>query len=154
MSITFTTSTLTARLARENASVLTEPATSAPPAKSISASSTAKPTGALSFIREIIHWLALAMFLGYALNMNAKETHPTEKEFNRKALLIVKDCGDKQLCVQPLYPPRLVVLVKTGEAPKKGQVLKCSRADNGDLLCEHGLRLKPDSILLQAQEEQ
>jgi hypothetical protein len=81
--------------------------------------------------------------LGYAKEKESK---------NGLTLLIVKECEEK-LCVQPLYPARIAVDVKKGEAPKKGQVLKCSRADNGDLLCEHGLRLKPDSILLQAQED-
>lgn len=52
----------------------TQAVTTARPAKTISVSSTDKPTGLLSCIREFIHWLALGMFLGCALNAHAKET--------------------------------------------------------------------------------
>jgi hypothetical protein len=75
MSITFTTSSNGRwRDVQGMTLACTQPVTSATTVQSISASSTDKRMGLLSCIRELIHWLALGMFLGCALHMNATVT--------------------------------------------------------------------------------
>lgn len=111
MSIVFTTSTnMDEKGVRGMTLASTPPLTTAQPVDISSVSFTGKSTARFSSIREFIHWLALGLFLGCALNMNAevteyksgKQWHCVEKECtNGKKTVSLADAPGSSSRTQP-----------------------------------------------------
>lgn len=104
-------------------------------------------------LSELVQWLILGMFLSVCLRLDAKTTEPSERDFNRKSLLIFKACPDNKadLCAVPVLVPMFRIKAEKGEEPKAGQAVQCSLTKNKTLDCGHGLEIKIDSVILQAQ---
>jgi hypothetical protein len=105
-------------------------------------------------LRELVEWLILGMFLGCIPHMHAGTTMPSEKDFgDRKAMLIFKPCPDNKadVCAVPILNPMFRIKLEKGEQPKIGQAVQCEVTKKKTLDCGHGLEMKLESVILQAQ---